>query len=371
MKRLDPDLVRWIAIFGVTALVTLLFFRMIQPFIVPLVLAAIVAEMASGLQTRVAHLTGKRRSIATMLTFFILCVSTIGPILIVFLLAARQAQSIATSAAAWVQDLRERGGIQALPDWVPFQDENGQFSADILSKFGQVTEAASGFVASSFGHLASGTLHFLLNFFVFLYALFLFLHMRRPVIAHIMSFTGLPVDTQRELSHRMVNITQATLKGMLIIGVVQGTLGAIGFWAAGLGDAVFWGVVMAIVSIVPGIGPLFVLLCGAAWLFTQGDTIAAIGLALWAVAVVGTIDNILRPILVGHDAALHDILVLISTLGGLALFGATGLVIGPVLAGLFVTLWITLTRMASGRRHEHKEPSRAHPSAHHPTKQET
>lgn len=146
----------------------------------------------------------------------------------------------------------------------------------------------------------------------------------------------------------MISISRATIKGTLFIGVAQGALGAVGFWATGIEGAAFWGVVMAVLSIIPGLGPLLIIFCGVIWLFAQGEATMAIGLAVWGLAVVGTIDNILRPILVGRDAALHDVLILISTLGGLAVFGAAGLVLGPVLAGLFVTLWDTIARSAAG-----------------------
>ena len=107
----------------------------------------------------------------------------------------------------------------------------------------------------------------------------------------------------------------------------------------GIEGAAFWGAVMAVMSIIPGIGPAIVWVPGVIFLFANGETTGAIGLALWCGLVVSTIDTVLRPILVGRDTEMPDLMILVSTLGGLALFGAVGLIIGPVVAGLFITIW--------------------------------
>jgi predicted PurR-regulated permease PerM len=136
-----------------------------------------------------------------------------------------------------------------------------------------------------------------------------------------------------------MSISRATIKGTLVIGIVQGALGCIGFAVAGIEGAAFWGAVMAILSIIPGIGPALVWVPGVIYLFANGETTSAVGLTLWCALVVSTIDNVLRPTLVGRDTQMPDLMILVSTLGGLALFGAVGLIIGPVVAGLFITIW--------------------------------
>jgi len=124
-----------------------------------------------------------------------------------------------------------------------------------------------------------------------------------------------------------------------VIGIVQGALGGIAFAVVGIQGAAFWAVVMAVASVIPGVGTALVWVPAVIYLFATGKTVSAIGMALWFILLVGTIDNVLRPILVGRDTEMPDLLVLISTLGGLAMFGAVGLIIGPVIAGLFVTMW--------------------------------
>ncbi|MEM7074656.1 MAG: AI-2E family transporter [Pseudomonadota bacterium] len=347
MSQPNPDAIRWIALLGVTALVSILFIGMVKPFLVAITLAAITAAMSARLQGRMMALTGSRRGFSATLTLIVLVVSVVGPLLGVMFLAAEQAKGMSEGAEELVKELRGLSPDDPLPEWVPFRNEIGSHSAEIMAKLGELTSAISGFAASVLGHIASGTAQFFLNLFIYLYALFMFVQMDRSVITQIFSFTGLPHKTQAELADRMVLISKATIKGTFVIGLAQGSLGALGFWVVGIHGAAFWGVIMLVFSVIPGIGPLIIILGGSIWLFTQDQLAMGLGLAIWGIAAVSTIDNILRPILVGRTASLHNVLILISTLGGLASFGAVGLVLGPVLAGLFVTLWQTLARTAA------------------------
>ena len=142
-----------------------------------------------------------------------------------------------------------------------------------------------------------------------------------------------------QVLERLRSVTRATLKGTLVIGVIQGTLAGIGLWFAGLGSAAFWGTIMAVLSIVPGIGAALVWGPAVIYLFIIGQKLTAALLLIWCSAVVGTIDNMLRPRLVGKDAKMPDLLILIGTLGGLFLFGPVGFIIGPLICGLFLTVW--------------------------------
>jgi len=125
----------------------------------------------------------------------------------------------------------------------------------------------------------------------------------------------------------------------VVIGIIQGTLAGIGLWFSGLPSAAFWGTIMAVLSIVPGIGAALVWLPAVIYLFVVGEKLTATLLLIWCAAVVGTIDNMLRPKLVGKDAKMPDLLILIGTLGGLFLFGPIGFIIGPLVCGLFLTVW--------------------------------
>jgi len=138
---------------------------------------------------------------------------------------------------------------------------------------------------------------------------------------------------------KFLSVSRATLKGTLIIGILQGGLAGGAFAVVGLDGAAFWGTIMVVLSIVPGIGTALVWFPAVIYLFAVGQTAAAIGLFVWCAAVVGTVDNVLRPWLVGKDTKMPDLLILLGTLGGLVVFGAKGIVIGPIVAALFITVW--------------------------------
>ncbi|MEM8630653.1 MAG: AI-2E family transporter [Pseudomonadota bacterium] len=346
MTTSRADSLRWLALLGAAALISVAFVGMIRAFLIALLLAAIAAAMARPVYLKIRTALGGRSMISAGLTLLLLGVAVIAPLMGIVWLAAVQAQGLVDAASTVIDDLRNRSPDDPLPEWLPFRDYIGSRSAEITAKLGELASAAGGFAVSLLGSMTQGTARFFLDLFIFFYALFFFLQMDTPIMRQILGFSGLPEKTQHAFEERIVSISRATIKGTLLIGVAQGTLGGLGFAVAGIDGAAFWGVVMAVLSVIPGLGPLLILSGGVIWLFTQGAVVAATGLAIWGVAVVGTIDNILRPILVGRDTAMHDILILISTLGGLATFGAAGLVLGPVLAGLFVTIWSTLADVA-------------------------
>lgn len=245
----------------------------------------------------------------------------------------------------WANLQQQQRDLQ-LPDWVPFRDQIDTMGPEIGAKIADLAGALAGFAVSSISAVTRGTASFFISLFVFLYAMFFFIQMKKSVMTRILAYSGLTPETQSLLVERVVSVSRATIKGTLLIGVVQGALGGLGFWVTGINAAAFWAVVMGVFSVIPGLGPSAVIFFAVLYLFSQGENVSAVGLAVWGAAVVGTVDNILRPILVGRDAKMHDILILTSTLGGLAMFGAAGLVLGPVVAGLFVAIWATLARAA-------------------------
>ena len=172
-----------------------------------------------------------------------------------------------------------------------------------------------------------------------LYSMFFFLMGGREILDQVMRLFPLEATDKDLLLDKFVSVSRATIKGTLIIGIVQGGLAGLAFAVVGIKGAVFWSAIMAVLSIIPGIGTALVWVPAVGYLFATGQTIPAIGLLLWCAVVVGTADNVLRPLLVGKDTEMPDLMVMLSTFGGLALFGAIGLVIGPVIAALFLTMW--------------------------------
>ena len=187
--------------------------------------------------------------------------------------------------------------------------------------------------------IGQNTFKLLLNICLMLYLIFFLLRDGNYLLELLIR--GLPMGDARErlLIAKIGQVTRATIKGNLVIAIIQGSLGGIIFWALGIPGALLWGVVMAMLSLIPAVGPAIVWAPVALYLFATGANVKAIILIGFGMGVIGLVDNILRPILVGRDTRMPDYIVLLSTLGGLAIFGLNGFVIGPLVAGLFLAFW--------------------------------
>jgi predicted PurR-regulated permease PerM len=229
--------------------------------------------------------------------------------------------------------------LEQLLERVPYFDRIGPYRTQILEKAGELVGSLGSFLVSQLSDTTKGTLTFFFQFFILLYTMF-FLLMDGPAILRAI-LERLPLeDHEKERMHgKFVSVTRATLRGTLVIGLVQGALSGLAFWVVGLDGALFWGTIMAVLSVLPIVGGALVWVPAVIFLAATGQFARAIGLALFCALVVGSIDNLLRPRLVGRDTQMHDLLILFSTLGGIAFFGPVGFIVGPILAALFVTSW--------------------------------
>jgi predicted PurR-regulated permease PerM len=187
--------------------------------------------------------------------------------------------------------------------------------------------------------IGQNTFQLLLNICLMLYLTFFFLRDGSYLLELLIRALPLGDTRERMLFAKFGEVTRATIKGNLVIAIVQGSLGGLAFWALGIPGALLWGVVMTVMSLIPAIGPAIVWIPVAIYLFATGENVKAIILIGVGAGVIGLIDNILRPILVGRDTKLPDYIVLLSTLGGLGLFGINGFVIGPLVTALFIAFW--------------------------------
>ena len=312
-------------------------------FLIPLLLGALLAGLCDPLYRWVTRLFGGRRSLAAGITLLILFVLIVGPLSAFVGVVVKQALAVSNQALPWVQEhfgvvsafnahdwLARR--FPALAHYVPEQDQ-------IVDSAAQLAKATGTYLVGGATQLTASTATFLLNLFVMLYAMFYFLRDGGVILEKILYYTPLSHGDEVRVLERLRSVTRATIKGTVVIGIIQGTLAGIGLWFAGLPSAAFWGTIMAVLSIVPGIGAALVWLPAVIYLFVTGQKLAATLLLIWCSAVVGTIDNMLRPKLVGKDAKMPDLLILIGTLGGLFLFGPVGFIIGPLVCGLFLTVW--------------------------------
>ena len=326
--------------------ISILFLAMIRGFLMAVLLAAIFSGMAHPLYTWILKRLRGRRAWASAATILIL-LFIIGLPLIGFLsLVAAQALEMSQAAGPWIQrQISDRGRMDEILDRIPML---GSFPAlralipdgeVILARAAEAVSGAGAFLVNSLAGITRGTLSFVLHLFVMLYAMFFFLMDGRLLLTRILYYVPLTSEDEERLVARFVSVARATLKGCFLIGVVQGLLAGIGFMVAGVPGAAFWGTVMVVASMIPAVGAGLIWVPTVIYLFVVAKVLPALGLLAWCVLVVSTVDNVLRPRLVGRDTRISDLLILLSTLGGIAFFGVPGVVVGPIVAALFVTVW--------------------------------
>jgi predicted PurR-regulated permease PerM len=324
----------------IAGLISLLFLWMIHEFLVALLFAALLAGLAHPLYRRLVRRLGGRKSLASACTIVLVLLLVIGPTIGFFALVSVQAVELAQQARYFVEgQLKNAPRLDELTEHFPFLANLRPYREQIYGKAGEIAGEVGSYAVAMVTAAAKETASFFFMLFVMLYAMFFFLIDGRQTLGKILYYLPLPPEDENRLVDRFLSVTRATIKGTLVVGAVQGALGGVAFWAAGIEGAALWGTVMAVLSVLPGIGTALVWIPAVIYLFVVGRTGTAIGVLAWCTAIVGTIDNVLRPWLVGKDTKLSDLLILLSTLGGIVLFGALGIVIGPIIAALFVTIW--------------------------------
>ena len=324
-----------------------MFFAMISGFVIALLLAAVFSGILYPLYSWLLNVWGERKTLASLMTLVISLVVIIVPLILLRGLIADQAIEVSQEVTPWIEQQLDSPtqNEQKMQGWIPFADQLEPYHDKITAKVAEFAGTIGAFLATGLGKLSQGTVAFFLNLFVMLYAMFFFLVSGPALIETIMGYAPLSQSDKQKMLQVGLSVSRATVKGTLIIGAIQGALGGLGFAVAGIEAAVFWGAVMAVLSILPGIGATLVWAPAVIYLLMSGETLVGIGLLVWSAGVVGTIDNFLRPMLVGRDTEMPDLLILLSTLGGLGLFGISGLVLGPILAALFMTVLAIYSRV--------------------------
>jgi len=320
--------------------ITSVFLAMIWPFLMTILMAAIFAALTRPLYRRLKDWFGGRSSLAATVSLFLLFFGILLPL--VGLLGAVTAEGIKVSQTAkpWIQkQISEPAEFSDLLKKIPFYEHILPYKETIFLKAGELVGRLSTYLINSLSSVTVMTAQFIFMLFIFLYTMFFFLVDGRRILSGILHYLPLKQEDQERMLDKFTSVTRATLKGIAVIGMVQGSLVGAAFAAVEFPSAIFWGTVAAVMSMVPGIGTAIVWLPGVIILFMGGHYGAAIGLLAFCILVVGGIDNFLRPRLVGKDTRMHELLILFGTLGGLIMFGVAGIIIGPIIAALVVTVW--------------------------------
>ena len=234
-----------------------------------------------------------------------------------------------------------RGIFNALPDWfTSILDRFGLVNFTVLQR--RISEAlaqGSQFLGTQALGLGQLTVEFVTRIFIALYLAFFLIRDGESLARALRNAVPLAPEHKKELISKFTTVIRATVKGNLLVAVIQGALGGLAFWALGVGGALLWAVLMAFLSLLPAIGAGLVWLPVAVYFFATGSVWQGAALCAWGVLVIGLVDNLLRPILVGKDTRMPDYVVMITTLGGMVVFGINGFVIGPVIGAMFMAVW--------------------------------
>ena len=331
-------------------LVSIGFLWMIRNFLVPLILAAIFAGLLYPFYLRMEHWLGGRRAPASLLTLGISGLVLGLPLVGLMAMVVNEALNLGRELQPVIKDIinRDKALSEYLPGWIPLEQKLQPYKEEILNKAASAADSLGGWLLSSISTVTQDTFGFLLSLFVMLYAMYFFFTNGPRLLRSMKELMPLSSEDRDKVLDRGLIVTLASLKGILYVGALQGVLVGLAFWVCGLYGPAFWGTMVLVLSAIPGLGAPLIWLPAAIYLMITNKVGLGIGLALWGMLVVGLVDNLLRPVIVSRDAKLPDVVILVSILGGIATFGAVGIIIGPILAAIMDTAMKIYRRTFAG-----------------------
>lgn len=328
-----------IPFFVLLGLVTLLFLYLLKPFFFPLFWAVVIAAIFQPLYRRINRRLN-RPSLSTLLIFLIIAIMILLPAGVVGTLVFNESRQLYGMLSPDPKKIDL--GFQNIIGLIVDNPLAGLFNIDkflLIEKTAEVLRSVTNYIFVHLTTLTQNTLGFLVQFAIMFYALFFFVRDGETFLRTAMRILPLGMGRERLLYNRFVATARSALKVTLIIGGIQGILGGIVFLITDVEGAVIWGLLMMIMAVVPVVGcsiiwgpaGILMLLSGQIW---EGILILAFG-----AFVISMVDNLLRPILIGKDVEMHPLLIFLSTLGGIVLFGFSGFVIGPIITSMLLAIW--------------------------------
>lgn len=327
----------------ILVLVTLAFGAILWAFHGAVFWGMVLAILFSPLHQRLLRKMPGRANLAALCTLGLCMLIVILPLSFLSLSLVHEATLLYEQIRSGQFSLQHQFNklIQALPSWlVTLLDQWKLTTFKALQlKLNALAGQLAQLIAGQALILGQNALQFLVSFALMLYMLFFLIRDGHRLLASIANALPLEKKYQKALAAKFSTVIRATVKGNVMVALAQGTLGGIIFWVLDIQAAVLWGAVMAFLSLLPAVGAGLIWMPVALYLLLTGEVGQAVALASFGVGVISLVDNLLRPLLVGKDTQMPDYLVLLSTLGGLSLFGLAGFVVGPMIAALFIACW--------------------------------
>lgn len=331
--------------FLVSAIVacSVLAFYVFRPFLMALVLAVVFATVLYPLYRRVLDRMTAWPGLAALITILFLGIVIVGPLSFVAGQIADDAQSLYVSlsdgdASGNAKDYIDTLFLRINSGLTPYVPGVALSAPDLSNFIDQHLKSSLQWIVQNLGGLFSGATRFVVNFFIFMVALYYLLRDGTRLRKTIIASSPLADEDDETVFAKLQSSVNSVMRGSLTIAFIQGILTGIGFTIFGVPNGVLWGVVAAFAALIPGIGTSLVLIPGIAYLAIVGSAPAALGLFIWSFLAVGLIDNFLGPRLVGKGTGLHPLIAFLSVFGGLALFGPLGVLFGPLSISLLFAL---------------------------------
>ena len=305
--------------------------------------SAVIALLFAPVQRWLMRRLRRRRTLAALLTLSLATTLVILPLSLVS--AALAAQAGALYQRLQSGELNLSRIFQAVYDALPAvltrllgsfgMADLGELQQRLTRWMGQASQA----IASRAFDFGQSTFEFGTLLLITLYLAFFMIRDGEQLVRGVRHALPLADSDMRLLGAKFATVIRATMRGNLLVALLQGALGGLAFWALGVGGALLWAVLMALLSLLPAVGAALVWGPVVVYFFATGELGKGLALMAWGVGVIGLIDNLLRPLLVGRETGLSDALVLVTTLGGIAAFGLNGFILGPAIAAMFIAAW--------------------------------
>jgi predicted PurR-regulated permease PerM len=325
------------ALLAIVLATAAVFFNMIKPFLVPVILAAVTVGLFSPLYAWLLRITRGRRSLSAFVCCVTLSLGILLPAFMVANLVTREAVHLSQSAGPQARALLEGNIIEAVRSSSLFRKlhlDDAAFArtSEHLAKKG------SEVLAKSIDVLSRGTFDFISTLCITFFTMFYFFRDGPEILAKLERVSPLADEYQNELLRRSLSVSRATAKGVLLVAVLKGAVGGLSFWAFGIQAPVLWGVVIVFLSVLPVVGPGLVMYPAALILIFSGHVWQGIALLLISAFLVDLALTLLGTVIMGRESRMPELLVFFSTFGGIGVFGVMGFIVGPVIAALFQTL---------------------------------
>jgi predicted PurR-regulated permease PerM len=328
-----------ILFFSLLGLITVLFLYLLKPFFYPIFWAAVIASLFRPFYNWLEEKI-RRPSLSASVVLLAVLLIIILPIFLIGALLVNESIAIYTSLSEDHSPVKEF--LKDVPERVRQNPYVRSLNIDeglLAEKLSDMAKDITNFIFTSLKGFTQNTVVFVTMFLIMLYTLFFFIRDGETFLRKTVHLFPLGERRERMLYEKFTSATRATIKGTLVVAFIQGSLAGLLFSLVGIEGALIWWVLMVFLAVIPGVGCSIVWLPAGIVMLLTGHTWEGITILLTGTLVISMVDNALRPILVGRDIQMHPLFILFSTLGGIALFGVSGIVIGPIITALLLSLW--------------------------------